>query len=189
MHRDTFSNPASYLSRAPSGLAAGDVWPCDLGPDLSRGFRALKTWFTFQTFGASRIGACIEHTCEIAKYLETLIRQSDLFELHAPVKLNIVCFGLKASEDGALNNDIVLDLHRRGTAAPSTTVLNGRPVIRAAIVNHRTTKRDMDQFLDELRQSGLRVLLSQMKNAEADRDVGSQAPSAGVPVKADALRA
>src|SRR5262249_48561574 len=49
--RRTFSNPAAYLSRAPGGLAAGEVWPCDLGMDLSRGFRALKTWFTFQVFG------------------------------------------------------------------------------------------------------------------------------------------
>ena len=41
MHRATFAAPMSYLSRAPSGLAAGDTWPCDLGPDRSRGFRAL----------------------------------------------------------------------------------------------------------------------------------------------------
>ncbi len=83
---------------------------------------ALKTWITFQTFGARRIGACIEHTCRVARRLETLIQQSDLFEMRAPVKLNIVCFGLKSMEDGALNSDIVLDLHDRGTAAPSTTL-------------------------------------------------------------------
>ena len=99
IHRRTFSSPAAYLNRAPSGLAAGDIWPCDLGPDLSRGFRALKTWITFQTFGARRIGACIEHTCRVAKRLEALIQQSDLFEMRAPVGLNIVCFGLKSSQD------------------------------------------------------------------------------------------
>jgi len=46
-----------YLQRAPRGLAAGAVWPSDYGPDLSRGFRALKTWFTLKTFGADRLGA------------------------------------------------------------------------------------------------------------------------------------
>ncbi|AMN45105.1 pyridoxal phosphate-dependent decarboxylase family protein [Rhodoplanes sp. Z2-YC6860] len=163
IHRRTFSSPAAYLSRASSGLAAGEVWPCDLGPDLSRGFRALKTWLTFQTLGAKQIGACIDHSCRVAKHLEAMIEQSDLFEMRAPVRLNIVCFGLKTQTDDKLNEAIVIDLHQRGVAAPSTTRLNGRLVIRAAIVNHRTTEGDMDQFVQELSRSALRVTLAQMK--------------------------
>ena len=31
-HRQTFSAPAAYLRRETGGLAAGSVWPCDLGP-------------------------------------------------------------------------------------------------------------------------------------------------------------
>ena len=42
-HRRAFSNPAPYLNRLPSGLGAGEMWPCDIGFDLSRSFRALKT--------------------------------------------------------------------------------------------------------------------------------------------------
>ena len=167
-HRRTFSNPAAYLSRAPSGLAAGEVWPCDLGPDLSRGFRALKTWFTFKVHGADRIGACIEHTCELAKHLERrLIEHSSLFELAAPVGLNIVCFGLRGSADGALNKQIVIDLQERGIAAPSTTVIAGRTVIRAAIVNHRTTADDVDAFVAALRDAALRVTLARMQRRDA----------------------
>ncbi len=47
-HRATFASPAAYLRRETRGLAAGSPWPCDFGPDLSRGFRALKTWFTLE---------------------------------------------------------------------------------------------------------------------------------------------
>jgi len=164
-HRRTFANQAAYLSRLPSGLAAGETWPCDLGPDLSRSFRALKTWFTFQVLGADRIGACIEHTCRVAKHLEALLRGSDLFELRAPVALNVVCFGLKAPGDGGLERDIVVDLHESGAAAPSITVLDGKPAIRAAIVNHRTTAADMDAFHDALSASLRRAMLRRMKNA------------------------
>jgi aromatic-L-amino-acid/L-tryptophan decarboxylase len=158
LHRGTFSNPAAYLDRAPSGLAAGEVWPCDLGPDLSRGFRALKTWFTFRVFGADRIGAAIAQTCRVAKYLEMRLAETELFEPCAPVALNIVCFGLRLCADGTLNKAIVLDLQERGAAAPSTTVLDGKTVIRAAIVNHRTTEADMDAFMGALQVSALRVL-------------------------------
>jgi glutamate/tyrosine decarboxylase-like PLP-dependent enzyme len=166
-HRRTFRNTAAYLHRAPSGLAAGEVWPCDLGPDLSRGFRALKTWFTFRVHGADRIGACIEHTCRVAKHLEKrLLEQANLYELAAPVALNIVCFGLRTSPDGELNKAIVIDLQERGVAAPSTTIINGRTVIRAAIVNHRTTEDDIDALMAAVRDSALRVTLAQMQRAD-----------------------
>jgi len=157
LHLRAFAHEESYLKRAPSGLAGGDVWPCDLGIDLSRGFRALKTWFTFRVFGADRIGACIEKTCALARHLEALIAKSDLFELAAPVTLNIVCFRLKGGTD-EMNRAIVCDLHDRGIAAPSTTELNGAPVIRAAIVNHRTCEADIDRFVDALRASAADVL-------------------------------
>lgn len=168
-HRRTFRNPAAYLHRAPSGLAAGETWPCDLGPDLSRGFRALKTWFTFRVHGADKIGACIEHTCRVAKHLEArLLEQANLYELAAPVALNIVCFGLRTSPDGELNKAIVIDLQERGVAAPSTTIIKGRTVIRAAIVNHRTTEQDIDALMAALRDSALRVTLAQMQRGSED---------------------
>jgi aromatic-L-amino-acid decarboxylase len=157
IHKATFANPVAYLQRAPRGLAAGETWPCDLGPDLSRGFRALKTWFTFQVHGAAKIAACIEHTCRLAKYLEAKLAQSRDFATCAPVALNIVCFGVKGSQDGSLNREIVIDLHEQGDAAPSLTLLDGKPVIRAAIVNHRTKTMDIDHLIDVLGASLARV--------------------------------
>jgi glutamate/tyrosine decarboxylase-like PLP-dependent enzyme len=175
-HRRTFSSEAAYLHRAPSGLAAGEVWPCDLGPDLSRGFRALKTWFTFRVHGTDKIGACIEHTCRVAKYLETrLIEHSSLFEIVAPVTLNIVCFGLRASADSELNKAIAIDLQERGVAAPSTTIIDGRTVIRAAIVNHRTTEQDIDSLMAALRDSALRVTLAHMRRTDEAAPVAAAA--------------
>ena len=157
MHRGTFASAAAYLQRAPRGLAAGDVWPCDLGPDLSRGFRALKTWFTFQVHGADRLGAAIEASCDNACYLADSLSRSKIFELRAPVSLNIVCFALKAGWPDQANQAIVIDLQERGLAAPSMTNVLGRPVIRAAIVNHRTTKADIDLFAVALHEAAGRL--------------------------------
>ena len=149
-HKRAFAANAAYLTRAPKGLAGGDVWPCDLGPDLSRGFRALKTWLTIETFGARKLGQCIAQTCQMAQRLERWIIQSERFFMRAPVTLNIVCFGVRDDADGALAREIVMELHERGEAAPSLTIVDGQAAIRAAILNHRTREEDIDVFINFL---------------------------------------
>ncbi|CCD97771.1 pyridoxal-dependent decarboxylase [Bradyrhizobium sp. STM 3809] len=146
-HRDAFAAPAAYLRRETRGLAAGAEWPCDLGPDLSRGFRALKTWFTLRTFGTDALGAVIARSCELARYLQQRVRDEPELELLAPVNLNIVCFRYRCQDADAVNGAVVADLHESGLAAPSTTMLEGRLAIRAAIVNHRTDMRDIDRLI------------------------------------------
>ena len=146
-HLAAFKSDAAYLTRAPRGLAAGEIWPCDLGPDLSRGFRALKTWFAIQTFGLDLLSQCIERTCRLARRLETLIEASADFSMRAPVTLNIVCFSVTEDPEGALASEIVMALHESGEAAPSLTIFDGTPAIRAALVNHRTTEEDIERFM------------------------------------------
>jgi aromatic-L-amino-acid/L-tryptophan decarboxylase len=148
LHRDTFASPAAYLRRETRGLAAGALWPCDLGPDLSRGFRALKTWFTLKVHGTDAIGAVISRTCTLARYLERKIIATPKLELLAPVALNIVCFRYRSDDANRLNAEIVADLHESGIVAPSTTMIGDRLAIRAAIVNHRTGEQDMDALIE-----------------------------------------
>lgn len=143
-HREAFAAPAAYLRRETRGLAAGSSWPCDLGPDLSRGFRALKTWFTLKTYGTEKLGAVIARTCALAAYLEARILAEPRLELLAPVQLNIVCFRYRAHEANRVNGEIVIAIQESGIAAPSTTLLDGQLAIRAAIVNHRTDTCDLD---------------------------------------------
>ena len=99
LHRNAFAGSAAYLRREQRGLAGGPTWPCDLGPDLSRSFRALKTWFTLKVYGTDALGAVISRTCALARYLEGRIRESPELELLAPVELNIVCFRYRAETD------------------------------------------------------------------------------------------
>ena len=153
LHMDAFAAPVAYLRRETRGLAGGSPWPCDFGPDLSRGFRALKTWFTLTVFGTDKIGQSIAHTCHLARYLASQISAHTELELLAPVTLNIVCFRYRpanlTSEEqlDVLNREIVADLHESGIAAPSTTTLQNKTVIRAAIVNHRTMQQDIDALI------------------------------------------
>jgi len=75
-------------------------------------------------------------------------------ELWAPVNLNIVCFRYRAADADKINGDIVIDIQESGIAAPSTTVLDGRLAIRAAIVNHRTDTCDIDALISAVLEFG-----------------------------------
>ena len=150
LHRDTFAAPTAYLSRELRGMAAGSPWPCDFGPDLSRGFRALKTWFTLKAYGTERLGRMISGTCTLARELAQRIVATPELELLAPVSLNIVCFRYRCADAERINAEIVIALQESGIAAPSTTTLDGKLAIRAAIVNHRTTAVDLDALLEAM---------------------------------------
>ncbi|MGA2115590.1 MAG: pyridoxal-dependent decarboxylase [Bryobacteraceae bacterium] len=170
LHRRTFATSAPYLRREAQGLAAGSPWPCDYGPDLSRGFRALKTWFTFKVYGAAAIGASIERTCELARYLESRVARTPELELAAPVELNVVCFRYRAEEAHRVNARIAVELQESGVAAPSTTVVGGKLAIRAAIVNHRTRTADLDALVERTVAFGRGL---------RDRAAGSTAAASG----------
>ncbi|WP_428486036.1 pyridoxal phosphate-dependent decarboxylase family protein [Rhodopila sp.] len=153
---ETFGAEAAYLRREQRGLAGGGVWPCDLGPDLSRGFRALKVWMTVSVYGADRIGAIAARTCELAAMLAARVDQEPDLQRLAPVALNIVCFRFIASSGNLdrLNVEIAADLQEAGIAAPSTTTVNGALAIRAAIVNHRTSEADIAVLVDAVLKAG-----------------------------------
>jgi aromatic-L-amino-acid decarboxylase len=76
--------------------------------------------------------------------------------LLAPVNLNIVCFRHRADDADRINREIVVNIQEVGVAAPSTTVLDGRLAIRAAIVNHRTEARDIDTLVSAVLEFGAR---------------------------------
>ncbi len=149
LHRQAFASRQDYLAAAPSGLAGGDPWFCDYGPELSRGFRALKVWFTLKEHGTRRLGRKIEDNCRQAKYLASLVSDHPLLELMAPVPLSIVCFrfappGAPPQTLDQVNGEIVAELQESGVAAPSTTRLKGALVIRANITNHRCRREDLE---------------------------------------------
>ncbi|MGA2372032.1 MAG: pyridoxal-dependent decarboxylase [Candidatus Korobacteraceae bacterium] len=148
LQRNAFAASASYLRRETRGLAAGSPWPCDYGPDLSRGFRALKTWFTLKVYGTEALGAVISRSCALARYLEQRITSASELDLLAPVELNIVCFRYRADDTDHVNGRIVVELQESGLVAPSTTIIDGRLAIRAAIVNHRTSQSEIDTLVE-----------------------------------------
>ncbi len=160
---DVFASPAAYLSREPEGLAAGDFWPTDYGPDLSRGCRALKTWFVLRTCGVEAIGAAIDNGLDLAAALRRRIAEAPDLEQLGPSDLNIVCFrwipgrescGAADPSLDRLNRETARRLQLKGRVAPSLTQIDGKVALRAALFNPRATLSDINALVDGVRFEG-----------------------------------
>jgi aromatic-L-amino-acid/L-tryptophan decarboxylase len=154
-HLKAFSDRPDYLKSADRGLAAGGTWPVELGPELSRGFRALKVWAQIAEHGEDKLGRLITQNCEQATYLGQLVQAAPELELLLPISMQICCFRYirqELDEDALnrLNEEIVIQLQLQGIAAPSTTLIDGRTAIRVNITNHRTRRSDLDLLVREL---------------------------------------
>ncbi len=155
LHRRAFANRPDYLAANGTALAGGEPWPVDYGPELSRGFRALKVWAHLKEHGTEKIGRAIAKNCAQAAHLGRLVEDHPSFELLAPVSLNICCFryaaeGLSEQVLDALNAKLVEQVRLSGIAAPSSTRINERFAIRVNITNHRTQMEDVGILLDAL---------------------------------------
>ena len=159
LHRQAFASRPDYLAAGGMALAGGDPWPVDFGPELSRGFRALKVWSHLLEHGTPRLGETIADNCAQAAYLSDLVEAHPRFERLAPTSLNICCFryrphGVAIEELDALNAALVARIQLSGVAAPSTTRSKGALSIRVNITNHRTKLRDMELLVKTLAERG-----------------------------------
>lgn len=145
------------------------------GPELSRRFRALKIWLTLRYYGVERIAAAIKEDCALAAYLGEQVAAATDFELLGPPELSICCFRYvppalqgrlrAAGADAAavdtelnveldeLNTKIMNAVQRGGRAYLSSATIRGKFVLRACITNFRTTRADIDETLEIVRDA------------------------------------
>lgn len=162
MARATFAHDAEYTRvMAQEADEAFAFW--DYGPELSRRFRALKVWMMLKGVGLRRLGEAIEKDLACARHLESLVRTSDDFEMLAPVELSIFCFrhlpaGQRSDEElDAWNERLLVELQHDGSSYLSNARVGGRFSLRGCVMNYRTTPRDMEILLVDLRRLAERL--------------------------------
>jgi len=151
----TFSNRPDYFSMSK------DTPPqfADFGFELSRSFRALKVWMGLKENGVAKYSALVKQNVDQAGYMKTLVGSRPELELMAPVPLNTVCFryrgkGIPEPVLDELNKGLSRRLMFSGAGAASETKVNGRLALRVCITNHRTTRRDLEEFVEAAAQMG-----------------------------------
>jgi aromatic-L-amino-acid/L-tryptophan decarboxylase len=144
--RDTYRILPDYLRDAHH--LREEVNFCDYGIELTRGFRALKLWLSFQIFGAAAIRSAIDRGFEVAEIAERRLRESPRWEILSPAQMAIVAF--RHVGDDALNNRLAAELKASGYAFLSTTTLRGKTALRLCTINPRTTEQDVLGTIERL---------------------------------------
>jgi glutamate/tyrosine decarboxylase-like PLP-dependent enzyme len=138
----------------------------ELGPQNSRGFRALKVWLALRQVGLSGYQQMIGDDMRLARRLYALVQEHPHFEAFTQ-NLSITTFryvpadlaattGAPDTEDYVqrLNQELLARVERSGEAFLSNAVVDGRFALRACIVNFRTTAADLDDLLTLLVRLG-----------------------------------
>ncbi len=153
--RDAFAfNPPYYQFDDNEGHEVKNYF--EYGPQNSRGFRALKIWLGFQQAGASGYRRMIADDIELAHRLHEFVGKEGLLE-QGSVSLSITTFRFvpadlrrRSAGDPAvtdylneLNARIVTAVRLNGRAFISNAHVGERCMLRACIVNFRTTLADV----------------------------------------------
>lgn len=117
--------------------------------ELSRRFRALKIWLSLRYHGLAAFRDSIAEDLRLAQYLVDRIRGKEQLELLAACELSAVCFRARGTGD-AKNAEILKRVVQRGRVYLSNATIHGAFALRACIVNHRTTEKDVDLVIEEV---------------------------------------
>ncbi len=168
--RRAFSMTAPYLrGTLPTEYTGLDY--LEYGPQMSRGFRALKVWMSLKHYGVEGYRKLLSQNVRAAAHLDSLVRGDPDFEaLHEP-ELFIYSFryvprdlqSSSASKDrrdridsylDRLNQRIADEIQLTGLAFLMTTSVRGRTVLRMSICSHRTTLEDVEAVFKKLGELG-----------------------------------
>jgi glutamate/tyrosine decarboxylase-like PLP-dependent enzyme len=180
--RRAFSIAAPYLEPPHEG----DATPLDFldyGPEMSRGFRALKVSMVLRFFGTRGLRSLFSKSLQHARHLHALVREHPDFEvLHEPT-LYLYSFrfvpNLLAERQGELhvraaidrlNQDIAEAIQRSGVAFLMTTRIHGKVALRMSICSHRTEEEDIDATFESIASIG-RALARERNNPSKEETV------------------
>ena len=122
--------------------------PSDLGPELTRHFRGMRMWLPLQLYGTAPFAACLEEKLELTRYIR--LKLEDLgFSLGPEPDLSVTYFWMdRGPESDSFNKHLLQLVHDDGSSYFSSTRIDGRFVIRSAILSFRTRTHSVERALD-----------------------------------------
>jgi L-2,4-diaminobutyrate decarboxylase len=141
-----FRQRAPYLFQQTAGERSRDQ--ASRSFLCSRRGDALKLWVALHRYGTRAFGLLYDYFCELTIELHAQIEAHPAFEtIHEP-ECNILCFRHNGSDE--LNARLRAAYNTRGTGWITSTVLDGRRVLRTTLINPRIRAEHLTAMITEL---------------------------------------
>jgi aromatic-L-amino-acid decarboxylase len=127
---------------------------CEISPELSRDFRGLRVWLPLKLFGIEPFREQLDEKLDLIQYALEELRRIDGIEIVAEPQLTILAFRLvrEGVDDlDALNHKLLDRINARKRVKLTPAILDGRFVLRIAIVSHRTHRDRVDMAIEDIR--------------------------------------
>jgi glutamate/tyrosine decarboxylase-like PLP-dependent enzyme len=135
-------------------LDAGDeLSPADLSPELTRHFRGLRLWLPLQLAGVDAFRAALSEKIQLARAFHATMASEPGFEVGPFPDLSVVTYRAVPPRGDADEFNLALTraIQQDGRIFVSETRLDGRVVLRLAVVCFRSHEADVELALDVIR--------------------------------------
>jgi aromatic-L-amino-acid decarboxylase len=158
--RRAHSSHADYLPAMQDEDELVDF--CELSPELSRDFRGLRVWLPLKMFGIEPFREQLDEKLDLAQFAVNALREIEGIEIVAEPELTIlafrlVCPGVTEAELNVLNRTLLDRINARKRVMLTNAIVDGRYVIRIAIVSHRTHRDRVEMALQDIREEAAKL--------------------------------
>lgn len=143
---------ADYLQ--DNYLGDVEVSPADLGPELTRHFRALRLWLPLKLIGVAPFRAALSEKILLTRYTFERMAALPGIEMGPYPDLSTFAFRYLPADGDAddFNRRLITALRADGRIFLSSTLLDGRYMIRINILSYRTHLDTMDLAIDVIQE-------------------------------------
>ena len=130
----------------------------NLSPELTKHFRGLRVWLPLQLHGIQPFIACLEEKILLTAYFRMELQELG-FCLGPEPDLSVSYFWYPfPSDTDAKNKALMAAIHRDGSVFLSSSMIDGRFVIRMAILAFRTKKSTIDKAVEMIKNCLQKIL-------------------------------
>lgn len=126
---------------------------CEISPELSRDFRGLRVWLPLKLFGIEPFREQLDEKLDLIQFAAEELRKIEGIEMVADPQLTILAFRLvrEGSDLDALNRTLLERINAKKRVMLTPAILDGKFVIRIAIVSHRTHLERVQMAVEDIR--------------------------------------
>ncbi|MBK8247384.1 MAG: decarboxylase [Gemmatimonadetes bacterium] len=128
----------------------------EMGPQLTRSFKALKLWLSLRAFGLAEFRRGVDVGFDMAEAAERALRADPRWEVVTPAQMGVITFrwrgdgGYAAVQEDTIVRRVVDDMRLDGYALVMSTLVGGRPVLRICAINPGARVAEVEETIRRL---------------------------------------